>query len=419
MTKRMRMRDILKFFIRNVVDFIGLLVPVSKTYDPSVYRQRILIFNWRDTKHVYSGGAEVYIHELAKRWVVNGNKVTLFCGNDGYSPRYDKIDGVEIVRRGGFYFVYIWAFFYYLTQFRGKYDVVIDCENGIPFFTPLYTAEKKRFLVIHHVHQDIFRKNLKPPFSNLAMFLEKILMPYVYENCKVITVSPSTKNEILRVGLTKKEVDIVYNGVDLLHLQPSTKRSNPMILSLGRLKSYKSVDVLIYAAKQIIEEIPNIEIVIAGDGEEKTYLKSLAKKLDVSKNIIFTGKVSEEEKIKLYQSAWVFVNPSFLEGWGITSIEANACGTPVVASNVPGLCDSVRDGVTGYLVKYGDSNAFANKIIELIKNPEKLAELSNSALSWGRSFDWRISSDAFLDIINTEEVSPEMAFKYSLIESKQ
>jgi glycosyltransferase involved in cell wall biosynthesis len=419
MINRKKIRTAVKFLVRNLVDFMGILVPVSRTVDPSVYRQKILIFNWRDTKHVYAGGAEVYIHELAKRWVKDGNKVTLFCGNDGYNPRYETVDGVEIVRRGGFYFVYVWAFFYYLSQFRGKYDVIIDCENGIPFFTPLYTFEKKRYLVIHHVHQDVFRKTLKPPFSNLAMFLEKTVMPNVYENCKIVTVSPSTKEEILRIGLTKKDVDVIYNGVDLSKLVPAAKSEKPMILSLGRLKSYKSIDVLVKAAAKIVKEIPDVDIVIAGDGEEKLRLKKLAKYLEVDKNVRFVGKVSEDQKISLYQKSWVFVNPSYLEGWGITSIEANACGTPVVASRVSGLKDSVRDGETGFLVTYGDNSALADKVIELIKNDKLRTEMSETSLNWGRMFDWRKSADAFLELIAKEEVSEELVFQYSLTESKR
>ena len=195
--------DKLKTVYKNLLDLFGLF---SKLPAPSVEKNgklRILVFNWRDTKHKWSGGAEVYIHELARRWVAMGHKVTVFCGNDQDSRRYETISGVWVIRRGGFYTVYIWAFLYYMRHLRGKYDIIIDSENGLPFFTPLYAREKV-YLLIHHVHQEVFRKTLKPPFSWLAQALERRVMPIVYRNTEVITVSPSSKSAILENCLTKR-----------------------------------------------------------------------------------------------------------------------------------------------------------------------------------------------------------------------
>jgi O-antigen/teichoic acid export membrane protein len=120
----------LRFIWSNLRDFIEAFFFKPKYATQQTHYKKILVFNWRDTNHVFAGGAEVYMHELAKRWIRAGHKVTLFCGNDGNNPRYEIIDGVEVIRRGGFYFVYIWAFLYYMLKFKGKYDVVIDCENG-------------------------------------------------------------------------------------------------------------------------------------------------------------------------------------------------------------------------------------------------------------------------------------------------
>ncbi|MDP3888538.1 MAG: glycosyltransferase, partial [bacterium] len=149
-----------KTFENNVADLLGLFAKAREYKSPASGKLRILIFNWRDTRHIWAGGAEVYAYELAKRWVKEGNRVAVFCGNVGKLPKNEVIDGVQIYRRGGFYMVYVWAFFYYMLKFRGKFDVIIDSENGIPFFTPLYAKEKK-FLLIHHVHQEVFRKSLK------------------------------------------------------------------------------------------------------------------------------------------------------------------------------------------------------------------------------------------------------------------
>ncbi len=391
-----------KYIFRNLIDLIDLFIPLENQAAPSTDGKRILVFNWRDIRHKQAGGAEVYVHELARRWVAQGNSVTVFCGNDGMSPRYEFIDGVEIVRRGGFYMVYVWAFLYYLIRFRKRYDVIVDCENGVPFFTPLYTKEKQ-FLLIHHVHRDVFRKSLRPPLSNLAMFLETRVMPYVYDAVKIITVSPSSQKEILAEKLTSKDVAVVYNGVDLQSFTPGHKDPVPTVLYLGRLKKYKSVDVLIKAAEKILAVVPEARFIIAGDGEERTRLMKLADKLGIADKVEFLGKVTEEMKIDLYRRAWVFVNPSYMEGWGITTIEANACATPVVASRVHGLIDSVKNPHTGYLVEYGDVDEFAGRISELLTNKEQLAAMSQASLQWAKEFDWEVSAKKAMEVLFSNE----------------
>ncbi len=366
----------------------------------------ILIFNWRDTKHKWAGGAEVYIHELAKRWVKEDNNVTLFSGNSMKRTGNEVLDGVQIIRKGGFYTIYIWAVLYYLFKFRGKFDVVIDSENGIPFFTPLY-CRKPKFLLIHHVHQEVFRKSLKRPFSWIALFLEAKLMPLVYRNIQVITVSPSSKEAILKHKLTKIDPIIIYNGVDLETYKPGNKSKNPLILYLGRLQYYKSLHVFLVAAKRVLKKIPNAEFVIAGDGEQKNSLQEFAKKIGILEKIKFLGKVTEEEKINLFQKSWLFVNPSFMEGWGITTIEANACATPAVASDVPGLRDSIKNPHTGILVEYGNYKNFADSIIKLIEDRKLWKEMSRESLNWAQNFDWDASADKFLRILTEHELQQE------------
>jgi len=379
--------------LRNLLDFLGIFAPkqpVAKTNAKGL--PRILIFNWRDTKHVWSGGAEVYIHEIAKRLVLRGHKVTIFCGRDSKTPRNEKVDGVQIIRRGGFYSVYVWAFFYYVFRLNKYFDIIIDSENGIPFFTPLYSS-KKIFLLIHHVHQDLFRIKLLPPLSWIGKFLEKDLMPCVYKNTEIITVSPSSKADILEHRLTTKEPHVIYNGVDMNVYRPGKKSANPMVLYLGRLTPQKSLSVFIKSAQKIIKRIPKVEFVIAGDGDDKKKLMKLAKTLGLEKNITFTGKVTQEEKVTLYQKAWVFVNPSLLEGWGITTIEANACGTPVVASNVAGLRDAVKNPHSGFLVPYGNVNEFAVNVVKILKNKKIRAQMGKGSIEWAKNFDWEMSAE--------------------------
>lgn len=388
-----------KFIFANIIDLINLFKPLEKQDNLQQGRKRILVMNWRDTKHVFAGGAEVYVHELARRWVKDGNQVTLFCGNDGNSLRNETIDGVRIVRRGGFWFVYFWAFIYYISKFRGRFDIIIDCHNGIPFFTPLY-AKEKIYTVLHHVHQEVFYKYLPKPLAWFAATLENRLMPYVYRKVKFITVSPSTKHEMEQLDIVGKGIEIVYNGVDMNDLKPAQKSNLPTVLYLGRLKAYKSVDVLIKAFKKVVDQLPEARLVIAGSGEEEERLKFAVDALEISQSVEFTGKIDDGQKKKLLQEAWVFVNPSMMEGWGITTIEASACGTPVVASNVPGLRDSVQSPITGFLVEYGDTGAFAEKILALLQDNKMRGQMSSNARDWAEKFSWDESARKGLELIN-------------------
>ncbi|MBI2595067.1 MAG: glycosyltransferase, partial [Candidatus Colwellbacteria bacterium] len=353
-----------RFVLRNLTDILNIIYPLSPLAPHPIAGKRILIFNWRDTRHVFAGGAETYTHELAKRWVKEGYSVTVFCGNDRKSSRNETIDGVHIVRRGGFYLVYLWAFVYYMFKFRGRFDVILDCENGIPFFASLY-AKEPVYCLLHHVHQEVFRKYLNLPMAFIARMLEGHLMPWAYRNVGFITISDSSREGMKELGLIGAGIEIIHPGVNLKELSPGPKHERPTILYLGRLKAYKSVHVLIQAFKRILERMPEARLVIAGSGEEQNKLEKLTAELDVAGQVEFTGKVTEEEKVRLLQEAWVFVNPSYIEGWGITTIEANACGTPVVAADVPGLRDSVNNPHCGLLVEHGNHEAFAEAIHSL------------------------------------------------------
>ncbi len=391
-----------RFVLRNLVDLFDLFVPFS-TFTPLSSKleqnaKRILVFNWRDTTHAFAGGAESYIHELAKRWVLAGHSVTQFSGNDSTQLREEVVDGVHVVRRGGFYFVYVWAFLYYMFRFRGKYDIIIDCQNGIPFFTPFYAREQV-YCLLHHVHQEVFHKFLSRPLALFAACLEKDLMPYVYRDTKFITVSNSSKKEMEDLGLGLAGIEVVFPGVDLEVLEPGEKSAEPSILYLGRLKAYKSVDVLVRAFEKVRNKLPNAKLIIAGGGEEEHSLRELVRERKLSHAVKFKGKVTDAEKLSLLQQAWVFVNPSMMEGWGITTIEANACGVPVVASNVPGLRESVQNPHTGYLVPYGDEDALAKRITELLEQPELREAMGRNALIWAKNFDWELSTRKTLTLI--------------------
>lgn len=391
-----------RFVLRALVDLAGIAGPITgappKKRRGDKDHKRILVFNWRDQRHDFAGGAEVYIHELSKRLVRDGNTVTMFCGSDGKgAPRHETIDGVNIVRRGGFYFVYVWAFFYYIFRFRGRFDLIIDCHNGIPFFTPLYAREPV-ICIVHHVHQEVFKTQMSKWPAKLACWLEAKLMPKAYEDSQYVAVSPSTKREMRELGI-RGDIQLIYNGVDLDNLQPGEKSKQPLVIFLGRVQKYKSVDTLISAFRLVHKQLPRAELVIAGSGDADDGLKAMVKKHRMTSYVTFTGKVTPAEKISWFQKAWLMVNPSLMEGWGITTIEANACATPVIGSDVPGLRDSIKHDQTGKLVEYGNVQAFSKEIVSLLTNHDERRKLEGQAHVWAQQFHWDVSAKKLAKLV--------------------
>ena len=394
--------------VRNALDFLGLFASLNLNDKAQEGKRNILIFNWRDTKHVWAGGAEVYIQELAKRWVEKGHSVTIFCGWDGKSGRNGQVDGVNVIRRGGFYTVYLFAALYYLFRLRGEFDIVVDSENGVPFFSPLFVGVPK-ILLIHHVHQEVFRKYLRVPFSNLAGFLESKVMPYFYSNPSVVTVSNSSKDDILaRVWTEERNIEIITPGINTEKFSISEKTKYPSFVYLGRLKDYKNIDILIKAFAQIYAQHPNAKLNIAGLGESLYALKRLAKKLKIEHAVEFLGRVSDEERKRLFSESWVAVQPSLIEGWGFTVIEANASGTPVIASNVKGLRDSVIDGETGILFPVGDLAKLTQVMESLKSNGIMREKLSQNAYEWSQRFNWDLAATKFEGVLEKEIVERQI-----------
>ena len=396
--------DKLRIINRNIDDFIGLFASLPKERPANLGKLRILIFNWRDTKHIWAGGAEVYIHELAKRWVVEGHSVTVFCGWDGKSHKNGQVDGVNVIRRGGFYTVYPFALLYYLFHLRGNFDIVVDSENGVPFFTPLFVGVPT-ILLIHHVHQEVFRRYLAFPLAKLAAFIESKVTPFVYKNNKTIAVSDSTKSDLIEMGRARQEdIEVVNPGVTL-PFEDFIKTPHPSFIYMGRLKPYKNIDVAIKAFSTVCKKFPDATLTVAGFGEIIKDLKKQVEKLGLSGRVRILGRVSEKEKVKLLGESWVAIQPSSFEGWGITVLEANACGTPVIASDVPGLRDSVSDGVTGILVPVKDAQALSETMEKLILDKDLRETLSENAGLWAGQFNWEKNADKFLRI--SEQVAKD------------
>jgi glycosyltransferase involved in cell wall biosynthesis len=234
-------------------------------------------------------------------------------------------------------------------------------------------------------------------------------MPRVYKQCRFAVISASTKVDLVKRGFHPERIDVVLCGLDhttYRRIDGLDRYSDPTIVHFGRIRKYKSIDVVIKAFVRIRNELPNARLLIVGDGPEKPQLVGLVDKMGLGESVRFLGVLKTEELVTILNQAHLFLNASPKEGWGLTVVEANACGVPVVASDRPGLRDSVNDGKTGCLVEYGDERAFAEKSLELIRDKEKWNMMSEAAIAWARTMTWERTAEE-MEKIFLEEIGAD------------
>ncbi len=361
---------------------------------------KILIFSWKDLRHPWAGGSEVNMHEQARRWVERGHEVTIYTSRPKGTPRRDNIDGVEILRAGSHVTSFLLAPIYYLGGLRHRADVILDIINGIPFSSPLF-SRKPVVGLVHHVHRDMFIPELGQVLGRLGRFIERYLVPLIYMRSPMVCVSNSTASEIRNKLFLGRHMDlrVVFNGIDCSQYAPdgSDRFERPTVLYLGRLKPYKQLPRLIRIMMEVRKRVPEVELLVAGAGEAILEAQAEVQALDADGFIRFLWEVDEKEKVELYRWSWVTATASTIEGWGLTVIEANACGTPAVAFNVPGLNESIISGKTGLLSESDEE--FAEHLVKVLTDSELRQRLARQALEWSNNFSWQVTAEQTLGIL--------------------
>ncbi|MFA5406136.1 MAG: glycosyltransferase family 4 protein [Candidatus Nanoarchaeia archaeon] len=360
---------------------------------------RLLMLSWRDINNPNKGGAEVYTYEILKRLVKKGHKITWFAASWPGCKEKEVIDGIEIIRRGSFFSVYLKSYKYYKIDFKGKFDLIIDQINTVPFFTPLFIKEKKIALIFQLARELWFKETTFP--INIAGYLTEPFYLSLYKKQKMITISESTKQELLKLGL--KDVNIIPVGLSIKSLNAVPKKDKRFrILYIGRLKKSKGVHDIIKALRIVRETIKDAKLDIVGRGDYEIKLKRLVGKLGLKKYVKFHGFVSEEKKNELMKSSHVICAASKREGWGMIVTEANALGTPAIVYNSPGLRDAVKDGYNGLITKKNDPLGISDCIISLHKNKQKYLKMCSNSLKYAAEFNWETAAKLFEEVIKNE-----------------
>ncbi len=362
-------------------------------------RLRVLLLNERDPLHPKAGGAEVHVAEIAKRLAGHGIDVTqLACAHPGArAPAVEELEGLRVRRLGPLPVYYPRVVATTVRETRaGSWDVVVEHLNKVPFCSRAYAAAPV-LAVNHHLFGHSAFAQVAWPIAAGVVMIER-LIPRVYRDVPFLAVSESSRRDLIERGIPGEHIDLLYNGIVPPAREPTPVSERPLrVAYLGRLERYKRIDLLVRACAQLAEHRPDLELVVVGRGAESARLEALAAELGLSTRARFTGFVSDAERDALLAGARVAVCPSVKEGWGLTVIECNALGVPVVATDAPGLRDAVRDGETGLLVADGPPEAFTERLVRaidaLLDDPERLTRLAAAARAWSGRFDWDTSAE--------------------------
>lgn len=352
---------------------------------------RVLLIEYRDRKHPEAGGAEIVLHEVFRRIVALGHQVDYLCNGFAGAPRDDDQEGIRIIRRGRQpYFNYLVPWLYRNELKANRYDLIIEGIDKIPFYMPLFERRIPVMAIVPHLFGSTVFQEVSFLTASYVYLLERGV-PRLYRKSLFSLLSESTRDDLVARGLPFEQGRVIHPGFTHSdYPAPVVKpvRSRPTVLYVGRIKKYKGVQIGIQAVQILKARYPEVLLQIVGTGDYEPALRNLTRQAGLGAHVEFTGRISHERKVQLLQQADVLIYPSPKEGWGLSVLEANACGTAVVASDSPGLREAVRDGQTGFLVPHGDATAMADRISALFSNSSLYAQMRASGIEWAKTFTW-------------------------------
>jgi glycosyltransferase involved in cell wall biosynthesis len=360
----------------------------------SVGPLKLLVINWQDIKNPQAGGAEVHLHEIFGRLVERGHEVTLLCSGWPGSPARELVDGMKVHRVGGRHSFTLLALPYYWRQLRDEeFDLVVEDINKIPLYSPLWVRPQVVALVPHLFGATAFSE-ASVPFATAAWLAERPV-PFFYEGVRFQAISGSTADDLERRGIPRARIRVIYPGIDHSQFEPHRAGRPfdlPTFVYMGRLKRYKGLESVIDAMARLKEAGVEARLIIAGKGDHEAALRDYAAQR-APDCVEFLGYICEDEKVDLLRKGWALVYPSPKEGWGITNLEAAASGTPALASDSPGLRESVAHERSGLLVPHGDVDAWVGAMRRIAQDTELLQRLRVGATEFSREFSWDRTAD--------------------------
>ena len=356
----------------------------------------ILLVNWQDRLNPQAGGAEIHLFGLFGRLAERGHRIRLICSGWPGARPVEEVDGIEVHRTGGRHS--------FALRGRGAVrralrheppDVVVEDINKLPLFLASLT-DRPFCVIVPHLFGTTAFEEASWPVAAMVVAAERPV-PRCYHRAGFHVISESTRDDLMARGVPRDRIVVIHPGVDTEFYTPAPsldRTDPPSFLYVGRLRRYKRVDLAIEALALARRERPDLVLDIAGTGEDRSRLETVSRGLGVADAVRFRGFVSEAEKLRLLRTTWANLFPSPKEGWGITVMEAAACGTPSIASDSPGLRDSVRDGESGYLVPHGDAGALARRLLELAADRVRVDALGRAGRRLAEAHTWDAAANA-------------------------
>ncbi len=373
---------------------------------PGVESLKLAVLNWRDPWHPDNGGAERYAWEMALGLRRRGANVRFVTARARGQARRDHRDGVDIVRLGGKWTVYP-RVLAWLVPRRGRFDAVVDCQNGIPFFAPLVLARRVPVIcVVHHVHDVQFGVHFPAPVAAVGRWLEGPFARWCYRRQQSVAVSESTASAMRsRLGW-RGPIHIIPNGLSAeAGSDPATSpnlddagRAQRSVTFVGRLVAHKRAERVLDVAERLAGSAVTIDVI--GTGPQLGQLASQVAARRLDQVVRLHGYLPEQRKRALVARSSLHLNTSQGEGWGLCVLEAAALGVPTVAYDVDGLRDAVRDGETGWLVREQDLiEDVVERALKEVADPARGAEIAGACRAWAARFDWDHSAGQLAKLI--------------------
>ena len=368
-------------------------------WDPASIRGRnVVFFNWRDTANPEGGGSERYVETMARGLVEHGAHVTIFCAAHEAAPSDQVVDGVRYVRRGNHLDVYLLGVWSLLRRRFGRVDIVVDVQNGLPFFTRLGT-HKPVVVLVHHVHREQWPVVFPGMLGKVGWWIERRLAPLLYRRCQYIAVSRATRTELMQLGVDKERIAVVHNGTARPPAVDAVKTVCPSLVVVSRLVPHKQIEHAVDAVAAIRDTHPDVSLTIVGSGWWEDDLRKHAADAGIGDLVSFEGYVTEARKHELLAESWLMLLPSIKEGWGLVVGEAAMHGTPTVAYRAAGgTRESIDHGVSGLLADSYEE--VVDALADVLGDHDVRSRLARGARSHSGRFTWGHSQAAFAHVVD-------------------
>lgn len=364
--------------------------------------RNIDVVAWRDFDDAEAGGSELHAHRIMTAWAKAGLKINMTTSTAPGAPPFIQRGGYRVTRRVGRYSIFPRTMISGVLGRLGRGDGLVEIWNGMPFLSPLW-GRCPRIVFLHHVHAEMWKMVLPKGLAEIGYAVEHTLAPPVYHRSRIVTLSPSSKGEIVsQLGIPESHVTVCPPGVEP-HFSPGSSRSEaPLVVAVGRLVPVKRFELLIDVLLRLKPSIPDLQAVIVGEGYERPMLEDLIRRGNAGSWISLPGYVDDEGLVELYRKAWVLASTSLREGWGMTVTESGACGTPSVASRISGHCDAVVDGSSGLL--FDTLDEMTESLHSVLTDEVLRKRLAVGALDYASQFNWDATARGALAALAAESL---------------